>query len=296
MQRSSRFGIALAAFGALVLTPDALLMRISGLDGWQMMPWRGFGVGAVFWLAWACLARREAPLHRLLRPAGLVLILAQFFNALLFPMGIAAAPVAVVLLAVATVPVWSALLSWLMLGEPSSRATWATIVAVLAGIGIAVSGHGDLALNPAALTGALCGLGAALSLATTFVSLRRAPELPLLPALGTGSLLAGLAGLIVAGPGRIADGNVAMILITALLILPISFFSLSQASRYTQAANVSLLMLLETVLGPLWVWVGLGEAPTPRMLVGGAIVLASLALYILLPRRRRTGAEVPVNA
>lgn len=296
MQRSSRFGIALAAFGALVLTPDALLMRISGLDGWQMMPWRGFGVGAVFWLAWACLARREAPLHRLLRPAGLVLILAQFFNALLFPMGIAAAPVAVVLLAVATVPVWSALLSWLLLGEPTSRATWATIVAVLAGIGIAVSGHGDLALNAAALTGALCGLGAALSLATTFVSLGRTPDLPLLPALGTGSLLAGLAGLVVAGPGRIADGNVAMILITALLILPISFFSLSQASRYTQAANVSLLMLLETVLGPLWVWIGLGEAPTPRMLVGGAIVLASLALYILLPRRRRTGAEVPVNA
>ena len=77
------------------------------------------------------------------------------------------------------------------------------------------------------------------------------------------------------------------ILVTALLILPASFFSLSQASRYTQAANVSLLMLLETVLGPLWVWIALGEAPTARMLTGGAIVLASLALYILLPQHRR---------
>ena len=291
MPRSSRYGIALAAFGALVLTPDALFMRISGLDGWQMLAWRGFGVGAMFWLAWLILARREAPLHRLLRPAGLVLIVAQYFNALLFPMAIAAAPVAVVLLAVATVPVWAALLSWLALGEPTSRATWATIVAVLVGIGIAVSGHGDLALNRAALTGALCGLGVALSLATTFVSLRRAPELPLLPALGTGALLAGTTGLLVAGPGRITDGNVAAILVTALLILPASFFSLSQASRYTQAANVSLLMLLETVLGPLWVWIALGEAPTARMLTGGAIVLASLALYILLPQRRRGAPE-----
>ena len=66
-----------------------------------------------------------------------------------------------------------------------------------------------------------------------------------------------------------------------------SFFSLSSASRYTQAANVSLLMLLETVLGPLWVWLGLGEAPTPRMLAGGAIVIVSLALYILTPRLLR---------
>ena len=110
-------------------------------------------------------------------------------------------------------------------------------------------------------------------------------------ALGTGALLAGLMGLLVAGPGRITDGNVAAILVTALLILPASFFSLSQASRYTQAANVSLLMLLETVLGPLWVWIALGEAPTARMLTGGAIVLASLALYILLPQRRRGAPE-----
>ena len=58
------------------------------------------------------------------------------------------------------------------------------------GIAVAVSGKGDLAVNRAALIGALCGLGVALALATTFVTLRRAPELPLLPALGTGAFLA----------------------------------------------------------------------------------------------------------
>ena len=52
MQRSSSYGIALATFGALVLTPDALLMRLSGMDGMHMLAWRGLCVGAVFWLCW----------------------------------------------------------------------------------------------------------------------------------------------------------------------------------------------------------------------------------------------------
>jgi len=47
------------------------------------------------------------------------------------------------------------------------------------------------------------------------------------------------------------------------------------------------LLLLETVLGPLWVWLGIGEAPTATMLLGGAIVVTSLALYILLSERTR---------
>lgn len=287
MQRSSSYGIALATFGALVLTPDALLMRLSGMDGMHMLAWRGLCVGVVFWLCW--LLSRPAPgaLRGVIRPAGLVLVAAQFLNATLFPVGIAAAPVSVVLLSVATVPVWAALLSRIFLGEPTSRATWATIVAVLCGIGIAVSGKGDVAVNAAAVTGALCGLGVAVTLASTFVTLRRSPELPLLPALGTGAFLAGLTGLAVTGPAQMTEGNVLAILVTGVAILPASFFSLSSASRYTQAANVSLLMLLETVLGPLWVWLGLGEAPTQRMLAGGAIVIVSLALYILTPRLLR---------
>ena len=68
------------------------------------------------------------------------------------------------------------------------------------------------------------------------------------------------------------------------MILPVSFFSLSLASRYTHASNVSLLLLLETVLGPLWVWLGVGEEPTPMMLVGGVIVVGSLAVYLMAHR------------
>lgn len=287
MTTSGRTGLALALFGALVLTPDALLMRLSGMAGLQMLGWRGLCLGSLFLLVWAVTSRsHRADLALLASGAGLTVIVCQYFNALLFPLGIGAAPVAPVLLGVATVPVWAALLSRLLHGETTSKATWATIAVVLAGLALAVTDHGAAALDAGALMGAACGLGVALALAMNFVTLRFHPRLPLLLAIGIGALLASATGWAATGPTRMTEGQLWAILLTSLAILPLSFFALSQAARHTSAANVSLLLLLETVLGPLWVWLGTGEAPGPRMLMGGAIVIAVLVVYILRPRRR----------
>lgn len=281
MTRSPLFGLTLAGFGALVLTPDALLMRLSGMDGFQMLGWRGMCMGALFLAAWTLTSRdRRGDLAALATGAGLVLVIAQYFNAMLFPLGIANAPVAVMLLAVATAPVWAALASRLILGEATGAATWATIAVVMAGIALAVSGKGDIAVNAGALWGVACGLGVALALAMNFTMLRRAPRIPILLAIGVGACLSGATGWAVTGPARMPDGVLWAILLTGLVILPVTFLSLSVAARHTASANVSLFLLLETVLGPVWVWLGTGEAPTPRMLLGGAIVVTALAVYL----------------
>jgi drug/metabolite transporter (DMT)-like permease len=123
-------------------------------------------------------------------------------------------------------------------------------------------------------------------LALNFVILRARPELPILLVIGLGAALAGLTGVIVTGPAMMMQGEVWPIVVCGILILPVSFFSLSLASRYTHASNVSLLLLLETVLGPLWVWLGTGETPTSMMLAGGVIVVVSLAVYLWHSGRR----------
>lgn len=290
MQKHPYYGLGLAALGAMVLTPDTLLMRLSGMEGLSMLVWRALALGAMFWAIFLVTARGPRNLHLLLTRPGLTVIACQSANAALFSLGIAVAPVAVVLLAVATMPVCAAVLSRLLYGEPTSRATWITMAAVLLGIGLAVSGKGDLAASPGAIAGALCGFGVALTLGLSFVTLRHAPALPLMPAMGTGALIAGVCGLALVPGGALTEGHVLPILATGVVILPVSFFCLSSASRHTAAANVSLLMLLETVLGPVWVWAFLDEAPTPRMLLGGGLVVASLALYILSTRRRAARA------
>jgi drug/metabolite transporter (DMT)-like permease len=128
-------------------------------------------------------------------------------------------------------------------------------------------------------------------LALNFVILRAQPQVPILLVIGLGAVLAGATGVIVTGPAAMLQGEVWAIAICGLVILPVSFFSLSLASRYTHASNVSLLLLLETVLGPLWVWLGTGEGPTPMMLLGGLIVVVTLAIYLWQTGRRRMALQ-----
>lgn len=288
LQTSSAYGVGLALAGALLLTPDALFMRISGMSAFQMLGWRGLCMGLIFLTAWGLTSRaRRADLATLGSGTALMVFACQVMNAMLFPVGIALAPVAPVLLGVATVPVWSALLARRLHGETTSRATWIAIVLVMAGLMLAVTDKGQAALDAHALAGAACGLGVAFALALTFVTLRHHPSLPLLLVIGLGSLASGTTGWLVIGPAQMTDGTVWAILVTALLILPFSFFALNQASRHTAAANVSLLLLLETVLAPVWVWLGTGEAPSPRMMAGGAVVVVTLAVYVVSSRRVR---------
>ncbi|OYX40652.1 MAG: hypothetical protein B7Z02_18050 [Rhodobacterales bacterium 32-67-9] len=287
MTRHPLFGLALAAFGALILTPDTLFMRWSGMGGFQMLTWRGLLMGAVligFWLLRGAQGRRA-----LLSRAGVAIILCHSANATLFSLGVAAAPVPVVLFGVATVPVFAALFARLVSGEATGRATWIATTAVLTGIAIAVFGReaGGAGLNRASVLGAVAGLGVAAMLALTFVIIRHARAVPILPAIGSGAMLAGLTGLgLSGGPAAAAAGNVAAIAVSGLFILPVSFFALTQASRHTAAANVSLLLLLETVLGPVWVHAFADEPLTGPMILGGAVVVASLAVYITLDTRR----------
>lgn len=288
MSRHPLFGLALAAAGALFLTPDALFMRLSEMDGFQMVAWRGLLMGTVMVLGWAVLSRdRGGDLAQLGTGEGLAIVGCQLCNSIMFCLGIASAPAAVVLFGVAAVPVFSALLSRVVLGEPTRAATWAAIAAVLIGIGIAVSGgEGEnVQLNLRAVIGAVFGLGVALALALNFVVMRARPGLPIMLVIGLGAWSAGLVGLGVTGVDAMADGKPWAMAVTGAVILPVSFFTLSVASRHTHASNVSLLMLLETVLAPIWVWMGVGERPTLNMAIGGAVVVTSLAAYLFVTGR-----------
>jgi drug/metabolite transporter (DMT)-like permease len=125
-----------------------------------------------------------------------------------------------------------------------------------------------------------------MSLALSFTLLRHNPDQPMLAAVGIGALIAGLGALALAGPASLTQGTLWAIATASWLVLPLSFYLLSEASRHTASVNVSLLLLLETVLGPVWVWAVIDEAPTIRMLIGGSIVVMSLLAYLWHLRRR----------
>lgn len=261
-------------------------MRISGMSTFQMLGWRGLCLGLIFLTAWGLTTKAwRRDLSALGSGTAVTVVACQVMNTTLFPMGIATAPVASVLLGVATVPVWSALLAKLLYNETATRATWIAIGLVIMGLTVAISDNGEATLDAYALVGAACGLGVAVALAMIFVTLRHNRKLPLLLVIGLGSLISGTAGWLITGQAQMTDGTVWAALLSAVVILPLSFFALNEAPRHTSAANVSLLLLLETVLAPIWVWLGIGEVPSPRMLVGGSIVIVTLAVYAIHAKR-----------
>jgi drug/metabolite transporter (DMT)-like permease len=65
-------------------------------------------------------------------------------------------------------------------------------------------------------------------------------------------------------------------------VVPVAFGLITLGPRYMPAPEVSLLMLLEAVLGPLVVWLLLGETASPESLIGGAIVVGTLAVHAIL--------------
>ncbi len=286
-------GIVLAFAAALLISPDTLLMRLSGLDGFAMMAWRGLLTAAALLTVWLavsghCRGRDLAALGSL---AGVTVVVAHFLNAALFSLSIAVAPVPVVLMGVATAPVFSAIFARILTQEPTPLSTRITIAVVLGGIALAVFGGPDagqgrgVSADPFTIIGALGGLCVAASLALVFAVVRMRPDLPILLTVGVGSLCSGLFGIAVAGDAAVA-GNLLPMAISGLVLLPATFFMLSLAARFTHPSNVSLMLLLETVLGPMLVWAGVKEAPTAAMLAGGAVVVTALAVYLIAGRRR----------
>ena len=77
--------------------------------------------------------------------------------------------------------------------------------------------------------------------------------------------------------------------VMGLIVLPLGFGLITLGPRYLPAPEVSLLLLLEAILGPFWVWLVVGENPGATVLVGGAIVIMTLAARNL----RAIGAEAP---
>ena len=291
LKNPSTVGLSLALFGALLLTPDTLFMRISELDGFTMLAWRGGLSGIGYLLIWAWFSLRlELKIPNALTLSFAIVVICQIINATFFSLAIAVAPVTIVLISVATAPIFSAILSWFFLGETLSKFSIGTAILVLLGLYISVLG-GDatlIELDTSTLLGALFGLGVAFTLAMNFTIIRKDKNVPFVLAIGIGALLAGSLGLLCADnlywpPVK----NMAAIAVTGIIILPVSFCTLSYAARFVPSSTVSLIMLLETVLGPLWIWWGIGEEPTNAMLLGGAIVVFSLTAFLINQRRNR---------
>ena len=277
-------GIGIATIGALILSPDTLFMRWSEMDAWSMLTWRGFEMGLMLILFSSCFKIYRKNFIKVFSRVGIWIILSQILSSIFFTYGVAETSVSLILFCLATSPIFASIFSIFILHEKTTISTWITAFFALIGVGISVA-NGENVLNApqgSVFIGTVCGIGAAATLGLSLVFLRSKPDIPAMTVTGLSSFSYGIVGLIIVSPDLLFRGDIIAISLTGLIILPISFACLTFATRYTQASNIGLLMLLETALGPFWVWLGTNETPNFFMIIGGVVVVCSLAWYILV--------------
>ena len=277
-------GLYLAFFGVLLLTPDTVFMRLSELEKWQLGGWRGVLMGATLFLIWF-LSRKMGHKKEFLTTfsiPGLLIILAMAVNSVSFTLGISETSVIVVLTALATMPLLTALLSVLLLKEKQNLLSWFILIFAVCGISLAVSGSesSENAPNGSVILGATYGLISALGISFTFTMVRKYPNLSVMPATSIGCIISGIFCFYFSSEASINLSAPYSVIAMGVIILPFSFALLLIAPRYTRASTVSLIMLLELVLGSFWVWLVVDEQPSFQMIIGASVVMISIITYI----------------
>ncbi len=282
-------GLIVTVLGVLTLTPDSLLVRLIDLEPFTLLVWRG-GLQALGVLAILTLVHRGRVVaqFRAIGRTGILLALVFTGSTLFFILSLAHTAVADVLVIVAAAPLVAAVLSLCFLGEKVAFRTWLAIAFTLVGIALLVSDD----LGSGSIYGDLAAFGCAICIGASFTIARHGRAVSMVPAMAlTGALTAivalPLSLLLETDSLALAGTQLGYTLIMGLVVVPISFNLITLGPRYLPAAEVGLLMLLETVLGPLWVWLVIDEYPGDLAMAGGGLVVATLAGHAIASGRRR---------
>ncbi len=283
--RPRSYGNFLVLIGVLILTPDTMVMRFSNLDRWPLMGWRGVLMGITLLIFWCLFQRSNAfkKINSIYSWQGIIVIIAFAINSVTFTLGIQETSVMVVLTAVATMPVFAAIFSIFLMDESQGWGGWATIIFAMVGVVVVVSDGNNAIGHPdgSSVLGAFYGCITASGLALAFTMARKYKELEVIPAAAIGALLSGIFGFLLSDKDGIFIAPLWTIITMGVLILPVSFGLISIAPRYTTSAIVSLVMLLEMVIGPFWVWLAVGEKPSITMIIGAFLVVTVIFFHII---------------
>ncbi|MEM7289316.1 MAG: DMT family transporter [Pseudomonadota bacterium] len=283
--------IFLVLFGATLMSFVGIILRhIEAADGFQIMAYRSLALCAIV-LAFGCWHRRQSALDfvsgidRKDHVVGLLLGLA--FTAYVF--ALINTNVASALFILACAPVFATTLAWLVLGEAPSPVSIAAIVMAIGGVSLMVwdgLGNGGTLGNLFAMLSAFC-------FACMLVLIRKFDRDPL-----GGTFMAGIfssagnaAVALVIGEGlAISNWDLGLSLFMGAFTIGLGIACVTLAANQLPASEVSILVLFESVLGPVWVWLFLNETATLNVLLGGLIVLVAVIIQTWGSRKRGRAA------
>ena len=284
MQYSDQKKGTLLAFSAIMfITPDSLFIRLASLESWNLIFYRGFIPFIVVFVGLLIIYKNKL-INELINNGWHGLAYAGTFTItnIAFVISIENTNVANTLVMIALAPMLSAIISFIFLNENPDHKTWiAIIITTLAVIFIFYD-----ALDAGDFFGNFLGLMCAMGLAVGAVIIRSVKKINLVPSAMMGKLMVALAAFLFADDLAL-KGNVLIIIpLMCIMCVAIPFVLVTLAPRYITAAEVNLFFLLETIFGPFWVWLVIQEQPSVETIIGGIVIIVTLATHSVLALKK----------
>ena len=284
-----RKGILLAILANLCFSSGGFWVRTieNPPDGIEVVFWRSLSM--TFVLAAVTIAWRRGDALRRIRAVGAwgvvsaAFLASTFFAFILSVMNTTVANTAITM---SLAPLMAAIAGLVFLGEKVAPRTWAAIAVAALGLAVMMSGS----VSGEGLLGIVIALAVPAGLAANVVINRlHGGETDMTPTVLIAGLLSLPLALALGWPLDASARDIGVILVMGAVQLAGGCLLITMAMRYLPAVEVGLFTLLETVLGPVWVWLAYGETPSSMALLGGALILGALLANSLAGRARDAG-------
>ena len=272
-------GSLLAFVAVMLITPDSLFIRLANIDTWGILFYRGAIPSVV--ILFALILFYKSNLIKItlaMGIAGVFYSISFSITNITFIISIQNTNVANTLVMIATAPMLSAILALIFLKENPDKNTWIAIfITFLAAVYIFYD-----SLKLGNFLGDFFGLITALGLAIGANIIRSVKNKDLVPAAVIGKFLVALFAIFFVDNLILKDTDLFIVPLMCIMCVGIPFVLVTIAPRFITAAEVNLFFLLETIIGPFWVWLIIKEQPSIETLYGGAVIIATIAIHSFL--------------
>jgi len=285
-------GLLITTLGVLLIIPDSLFVRLIEAEPLVTAFWRGMTAGVII-LVGVLVFQGLSAFSAVLRtgwPGAIYMVLIGS-TAPGFVLAVSNTSVANVVFIFASMPIFSTIFSRIFLGEPIRLRMVLTMAAVM--VGLAIIAYGSGASEIAHWSGDLWAVYVSAAYAAALTAIRKVKDVSMIPAVPIAYIGAALVLWLVTDPIPPFVPQMSLFLWHGVFI-GVATCLLTLGPRYISSAEVALLILLESVLAPILVWIVIGEDPGRWALIGGAVVIGALIVsnLVLLLRSGKSEADI----
>lgn len=280
---SQKKGSLLAFIAVMLITPDSIFIRLSNIETWGMLFYRG-AIPFVAVLIGLIFFYKNNLFKALLNIGypGIFYIISFSICNITFIISIQNTNVANTLVMIAMAPMLSAILGSIFLKEIPDNKTWIAIIITL--IAVSYIFHDSIELGN--FYGDLFGLITAFGLACNAVIARFAKNRDLVPSAVIGKLCVAIFAFFFVDTFSLVGTDLIFIPLMCIMCVAIPFVLVTIAPRFIPAEEVNLFFLLETIIGPFWVWMVIQEQPSVETIQGGLIIILTIAIHSYLKLKK----------